>query len=114
MNLKLYPSIFLHDKDNYLYVALQLRKDPGKETVSQHWYSITERFNNEAEILALPAGDAHNITTVIFKSIEYAMLECDEQILHGVLGINKEDVASKYFSFLHTALKQNLKAYYSY
>ena len=115
VNPKLCPSIFLHDKDNYLYVALQLRKDPGKETVGQHWYPITQRFNNEAEALVLPAGDAQNVTTIIYKLIEYATLECDEQIPHvGVVGINKEDIASKYFLFLHTAMKQNLKHYYSY
>ena len=56
MHPKNCPSIFIHDKDNYLYVALQLSKDPGKETVGQHWYPITQRFSNTAEVLQLDAG----------------------------------------------------------
>ena len=106
MHPKYCPSIFIHDKDNYLYVALQLRKDPGKETVGQHWYPITQRFSNTAEVLQLDAGNALNVANVIYKSIEYAMKECDEWMKHGgVIGINKQDIASKYFLFLHTQMK---------
>ena len=110
MHLKKCPSIFIHDRDNYLYVALQLRKDPGRETVGQHWYPITQRFSNTAEVLPLPAGNTHNVANVIYKSIEYAMKECDQQMQHGsAIAINKQDVASKYFLFLHTQMKLNLK-----
>ena len=90
-------------------MALQLRKYPGKETVGQHWYPITQRFSNTAEVL-LDAGNALNVANVIYKINEYATKECDEQMKHGgVIGINKQDVASKYFLFLHTQMKRNLK-----
>lgn len=88
--------------NTYLYVALQLRKDPGKGTVGEHWYKITERFHNEVELLDLEAGNAHNVASIIYKSIDYAMTECENCIVHvGKERIN-EEVAGKYFLFVDT------------
>ena len=79
---------------------MQLRKDPGWETVGQHRYPIIKRFNNEAKILKLNAGNALNVANVISKLIEYATVQCEKQMEHvGVGGINKEEVAGKYSYF---------------